>query len=353
MGKEIEAARRSNVMNESIICRPTSAETLAVTNVVCRELCNFLIYQKNPEILNERGRQQPLVSMLTLPATVQEVGKLLNAEKCEKGRKLYFDCTDTRNHRSILIHNYDAQFWVHYFRGGIGLVSVTCFSQLASAEGSVLPFKSRVIDASYEYQWFTHKLPPKFFQSGKSKIYLNRLAKYFIGKVNLSLISPYTILLEAKKINEPYQFVRGSLEKLKEILKTAFLVNQGIQRTKNSTEYQRQNTSVVVTCGTIRDCSVIEHCSEWFINAVGKLALEENTPYTVLNESYYRRTESIFSDWIRSNKYRIYLDFRTKVREATPREKIAARFQLVNWLKEQGSEGERIIKYYKLANESN
>ena len=157
------------------------------------------------------------------------------------------------------------------------------------------------------------------------------------------------ILSEERKINEPYQFVKGSLEKLKEVLKTAFLVNEGIERTNNSTEYQRQNTSVVLTCGTIRELPMIEYCSEGFINAVGKLALQENTPYTVLNESYYHRTESIFSDWIRSNKYRIYLDFRTELQEATTREKIAARFRLVKWLKEQGSEGERIINYYKLA----
>lgn len=340
-------------MNDSIKCRLIPAKTLALTNVVCHELCNFLIYQNNPEILNERARRQPLIALPKLPKSVQEVGKLLRAEKCEKGRKLYFDCTDTENHRSILIHNYDAQFWVHYFRGGIGLVSVTCFSQLASAEGSVLPFKSRTIDASYEYQWFTHNLPSKYFQAGKPNIYLNKLAKYFVEKVNPSLISSYTILWEVKKINERYKFVQGSLERLKEVLKTAFLVNEGIQRTKNTFEPRRQNNSVVVICGTIRDYPVLEHHSEWFINAVGKLVLQENSPYTVLSESYYRRTESIFSDWLRSNKYRIYLDFRTEVQDAKPREKIVARSQLVKWLKEQGKEGEGLVDYYNLANESN
>ena len=114
-------------MNKAIISRPTPAKTLAITEAVCREFSNFLIYQNNSEILNERARKQPSIFLPKLPTNVREIGIVLRAKKCEKGRKLYFDYADTANHRGILIHNFNAQFWVHYFRSGIGLVSVTYF----------------------------------------------------------------------------------------------------------------------------------------------------------------------------------------------------------------------------------
>lgn len=336
-------------MSESIICRPTPAKILAVTKAPCGELCNFLIYQQNGEILNERARQQPKVFLPRLPKDVQEVGKFLGALKCEKARKLYFDCTDTANNRSILIHNFNAQFWVHYFRNGIGLVSVTCFSHLASAEGSVLPSMSRTIDDSYEYQWFTHDLTEKYFQRGKPGIYLKRLTRYFIEQVNPRLICPYSIISEGKKTNESYKFVHGSLEQLKNILKLAFLVFEGIKQTKESGNNSRFSSSMTVTCGNLRTGPSVEHCSEWFLNKIGKLAIKENSPYTVLDEGHYRRAASIFSDWVRRNKHYIYLDFRDEIQNATPREKIAVRGHLVKWLREQGSEGEWIIKTWKLS----
>ena len=170
-------------MKEAIVCKPSPVKILALTNFVCRELCNFLTYQSNPEILNERARKQPQISLPKLPTNVREVGILLGAKKCEKGRKLYFDSTDTENQRGILIHNFNAQFWVHYFRCGIAFVSVTCFSRLASAEGSVLPTMSRTVDASFEYQWFTHDLADKYFQKGKTEIYISKLANYFLHAV--------------------------------------------------------------------------------------------------------------------------------------------------------------------------
>ena len=190
-------------MNEAIICRPIPAKTLAITEAVYRELSNFLIYKNNSEILNERARKQPSIFLPKLPTNVREIGIVLGAKKCEKGRKLYFDYADSERHRGILIHNFNAQFWVHYFRSGIGLVSVTCFSQLASAEGSVLPLESRTIDGSYEYQWFTHNLSEKYFQKGRSELYLNKLSKYFIQQVNPKLVSPYSVFSEEKKEINP------------------------------------------------------------------------------------------------------------------------------------------------------
>ena len=158
----------------------------------------------------------------------------MGAEKCEKGRKLYFDCSDTINHRGILIHNFNAQFWVHYFRCGIGLVSVSCFSQLVSAEGSVLPTMTRTVADSYEYQWFTHDLASKYFQNDKPDIYLKKLAKYFVEQVNPNLISPYSIYFEQKQTEEQYKFVQGSFENLKEILKQAIIVCEAIKREKDA-----------------------------------------------------------------------------------------------------------------------
>lgn len=336
-------------MIEKIVVRVNPANTLAITESPLKELCNFLIYQNNPEILNERARHQPKNKLRNTPTTVRDVGKFLGAAKFEKARKLYFDCTDTISNRSILIHNFNAQFWVNYFRNGIGLVSVTCFSHLSSAEGSVLPSMSRTIDDSYEYQWFTHDLAEKYFQRGKSGIYLKRLARYFIKQVNPRLICPYSIFSEGKKTSEPYKFVQGSLEQLENILKLAFLVFEGIKRAKESDNNFRFSSSMTVTCGNLRDSPSVEHCSEWFLNEIGKLAIKENSPYTVLNEGYYRRAASIFFDWVRRNKHYIYLDFRDEIQNATPREKIVARGHLAKWLKEQGTQGEWIIKTWKLS----
>lgn len=337
-------------MKEALVCLPTLAKKLSISKAPCRELCNFLIYRNNPQILNERARRQPLIFLPELPTTVREVGIILGAEKCEKARKLYFDCTDFENQRAILIHNFNTQFWVHYFRSGIGLVSISCFSQLALAQGSIMPSKSRTIDDSFEYQWFTHDLDGKYFQPKKPEIYLNKLSKYFVDRVNPNLISPYSIFSEDKMIKEPYKFVQGSLERLKEILKLAFFVFEGIRQAKVADESFRFSASMTVTCGNLRENPSIEHPSEWFLNEIGKLAIKENSPYTVLDEGYYRRTESIFFDWIRRNKYYLYLDFRDDLQNATPREKIAARFWLVNWLTNQGNTGKWIIKNWKLSN---
>lgn len=87
---------------------------------------------------------------------------------------------------------------------------------------------TRTVADSYEYQWFTHDLEGKFFQKGKSEIYLNRLASYFIKRVNQNLVSPFAVFSEPKQTKEQYKFVEGSLEKLKEILKQAIFVCEAI-----------------------------------------------------------------------------------------------------------------------------
>ncbi|HRH45437.1 MAG TPA: hypothetical protein PKY82_27615 [Pyrinomonadaceae bacterium] len=191
--------KNSNLSDErSISLSADTCEKVINKQSSVPRIVHLLIYRSNPQILNERARRQPLIFLLELPTTVREIGIILGAEKCEKARKLHFDCPDSENHRGILIHNFNAQFWVHYFCCGIGLVNVSCFTRLAAAEGSVLPYMSRTVSDSYEYQWFTHDLTDKYFQKRKPEIFIGKLARYFIGQVNLNLINPYSIPSEDK-----------------------------------------------------------------------------------------------------------------------------------------------------------
>lgn len=335
-------------MKDAIVSPPTPAKKLIITEAPCRELCHFLIYRQNPEILNEWARRQPTLQLAKLSANVQDVGRILGAEKCEKGRKLYLDCTDSENQRSILIHNFNAQFWVHYFRYGIGLVSVSCFNQLASAKGSVLPTMTRIVSDSYEYQWFTHDLEVKYFQKGKPEIFIGKLAKYFLEEVNPNLISPYSIYSEDKQITEQYKFVQGSLENLKEILKQAIIVCEALKREKDTNGKCYVSPYLTVSCGSLRHLPSLKYLSEPFLNQIGALALKENTPFSVLTENHFRRVENSNPDLIRKNKYHLYLNFQETIQDSTPREKIVAKFKLVTWLKRQGDDGMRIISNWKL-----
>lgn len=335
-------------MNESIICKRSPAKVLAVTAVPLKELLNFLVYRQNPEILNERARRQPILSLANFPMNIPQLGAVLRAEKCESGRKLYFDCADSQNHRSILIHNFNAQFWVHYFRCGIGLVSISCFGHLASAEGSVLPSMVKTIADSYEYQWFTHDLKEKYFQKEKPDIHLKKLGRHFVERVNPNLVSSYAVFSEPKQTTGQYKFVQGGLEKLNEILKQAIFVCEAIKREKDKDGKCYVSPYLTVACGSLRHLPQIEQSSELFLNQIGALAIRENVPFTILNESHYRRVDTIFSDWMRKNRHGIYLNFDEEVRNATPREKVVAKLQLLNWLKKQSREGIRIIEAWKL-----
>ena len=335
-------------MNEAILSLPTPVKTLSVTQTPCRELCNFLVYCQNPEILNERARRHLVRVFDKIPASVKEVGELFGAEKCEKNRKLYFDCTKTENHRGILIHNFNAQFWVHFFRCGIGLVNVSCFSQLASAECSVLPLMTRTVADSFEYQWFIHDLNARHFTKGKFCTNHKKLANYFIKQINPTLIIPYSIYQEKNETNEQYKFVQGSLDNLKQVLKYALFVFERIKREKYPKEKHWVSPYLTVTCGNLKDVPCLEPSTEFFLNQIGQLAVRENVPYTVLNECNYRRVENNSLDWVRKNKYRFYFNFQEELQNTPPREKLAARFYLIDWLKRQGREGEWIIKTWKL-----
>ena len=337
-------------MNEAIICRPNPAHNLALTEAVCRELRNFLIYRQHPEILNERARHQPGNSVIgKIPADVREIGDLLGATKCERNRKLFFDAARRENLRAVLIHNAGAQFWVYYFRCGIGLVNLSFFGYVQSAENSIPPDGIRTVADSYDFQWFAHALPLKYFRSSRRKENVKNLGKYFVRRVNPTLVNPHSIFHENRLQKEPYKFVSGSLEKLKEVMALAFLVCEGAKREKAAAgEKIWFSPHATVYCGNLRCAPKIEHATEWFINSIGALAVKENAPYTVLDEGYGRRVGGESFDWTRKKRHYLHFNFQDDIKNAPPRLRIAARFHLARWLKKQGAEGERIIKDCKL-----
>ena len=340
-------------MNEAIVCRPNPAKTLALTEAVCRELRNLLTYRQNPELLNERARHQPeVLTHEKIPADVREIGELLGASKCERNRKLFLDCKQRENLRSVLIHNVNAQFWVYYFRSGIGLVNLSFFGYVQSAETSIPPDGTCTVADSYDFQWFAHSLPQKYFKASKRKENVKNLGKYFVQRVNPTLVNPHSIFYENRFCKQPYKFVSGSLEKLKEVMTLAFLVCEQTKREKVATgEKIWFSPHATVYCGNLRCAPKIEHPTEWFINEIGALAIKENAPYTVLDEGYGRRLGGESFDWTRKKKHYLHFNFQDDIKNAAPRTKIAARFYLARWLKEQGAEGERVIKNWKLERE--
>lgn len=185
-------------MNENIICKPNPAKTLSVSAAPLRELLNFLIYNRSRELLTERARKQPVLTVPSLPSNVRELKDFLYASRLDKNGKLFFDCGESDQQVPILLHNNGAQFWIHYFRCGIGLVSLSFFSHLASAESSSMN-QTRNITASHEYQWFTHGLPEIFFAGAVSESKILKLGDYFIESVNPKLISPYSIYFEKEQ----------------------------------------------------------------------------------------------------------------------------------------------------------
>ena len=334
-------------MNENIICKTNPAVTLTVSAAPLRELLNFLIYNQRRELLTERARKQPVLSAPNIPTNLKDLKKFLNASRLDKNGKLYFDCRESNRHLAVLLHNNGAQFWIHYFAGGIGLVSLSFFSQLASAEGS-LHNQTRNITASHEYQWFTHDLPKNTFYGDVSAEKILDLGNYFIGIVNPSLISPYSIYFEKEQIREPYKFISGSLEKLKEILIWARFVCEGLKREREPDGKTYVSPYMTIHCGTVKDDPAFEHSTEIFMNAIGSLAIKENAPYTVLREGFGRRDRSEFFNWERRNKHRIYLNLEEKNKDVPVREKIAARTHLKHWLLSQENEGEKLVKLWQL-----
>ncbi|HMS38626.1 MAG TPA: hypothetical protein PKE69_00125 [Pyrinomonadaceae bacterium] len=257
------------------------------------------------------------------------------------------DCWENNRHVAILLHNNGAQFWIHYFACGIGLVSLSFFSQLVSAEGS-LHNQTRNITASHEHQWFTHDLSAESFNSNVSESKIAKLGDYFIEIVNPTLISPYSIYFEKEQTSEPYKFISGSLERLEEILIWARFVCEGSKCEREPDGKIYVSPYMTIHCGNVKDKPAFEHSTENFMNAIGALAIKENAPYTVLREGFGRRDRSEFFDWERRNKHRIYLNLEEQNKVVPVREKLAARFYLIDWLKQQENESRQIFKCWKL-----
>jgi len=333
-------------MNENIICKPNPAKTLAVSAAPVRELLNFLIYNQRRELLTERARKQPELSLTKVPSDAKELKDVLKASRLDKNGKLFFDCGESDQQVAVLLHNSGAQFWIHYFRCGIGLVSLSFFSQIASAEGS-LTNPTRNITASHEYQWFTHDLPARLFDGSISASKTVEMGDYFVEKVNPSLISPYSIYFEKAQTSEPYKFITGSLERLQEILTWTRFVCEGLKLQREPDGKTYISPHATIHCGNVKDKPAFEHSTEVFMNVVGALAVRENAPYTVLCEGFGRRDRNEYFNWERRNKHRIYINLDEQNKDVSVREKIAARVYLSDWLKKQGAEGSRLLKIWK------
>lgn len=336
-------------MNYAVICKLSPVKTLAVSAAPLKELLNFLIYRQHGELLTELARRQPALSLPKIPSTAKDLKDALKARRLDKNGKLFFDCAAPNEHQvAVLLDNQGAQFWIHYFRCGIGLVNLSFFSHLASAEGSLTNGTRNVTHGSLEYQWFTHDLNWEFFGGEVDETMIGRLGDYFVQKVNPALINPYSIYSENPKIKEPYKFVSGSLERLMEVMTWVRFVCEGqkIKRDQNGKTYVSPH--LTINCGNLKDAPSFERCNETFINAVGALAVKENAPYTVLREGFGRRAAGYVEDWARRNKHRIYLNLESKNKDVPPREKIVAQAHLVEWLKEQKAAGESIIKTWNL-----
>lgn len=336
-------------MNEAIVCKPSPVKILTVSAAPLRELLNFLIYGRIPELLTERARRQPELALTEIPATARELKGILKAEKLDKNGKMFFDCGKPENHIAVLLDNHGAQFWIHYFACGVGLVGLSFFGHLSSAEGSLFN-QTRNVTHSHEYQWFTHGLTAEYFCGKTSEAKIKRLGDYFIERVNPTLVSPYSVYFESPRIKEPYKFVFGSLERLTEVLTWTRFVCEGLKRNRDPNGKTWVSPHLTINCGNLKDAPSFEHSTEAFINAVGALAVKENAPYTVLREGFGRRANGECYDWARKNKHRIFINLEQENKEVPFRLKIAARANLVNWLKEQAAEGARIVKIWNLEN---
>lgn len=336
-------------MNDAILCRPSPIKILSITSAPLRELVNFLTYRRHSELLPERSRRQPVPALERLPSNISELKEILRPESVLKNRKLFFDCSKREKQRAILIHNRDAQFWIHYFRCGIGLVNLSFFRHLASAEAS-LENSTRDITHQHEYQWFTHDISANYFADGDCQLQVKKLSDYFIERINPALVNPYSICYETRDFTEAYKFVAGSLEKLKETMIWAYFVCENLKRGREPNGKLWVNPYVTFSCGNLKDPPRVESAAETFIGTIGALAVRENAPFTVLCEGFGRRAGSEGYNWERKKKHFLYFNLEQETRDATAREKIAARAHLINWLKTQDEAGERIIKSWGLRN---
>ncbi len=256
-------------MNHAIVCKPSPVKTLSVSSAPLRELLNFLIYGRYSELLTERARRQAVLSLIKIPSTARELKEVLGAERLDKNGKLFFDCEANENQIAVLLDNQGAQFWVHYFRCGVGLVNLSFFSHLASAEGSIANQTRNITHGSLEYQWFAHSLSAEIFSGKIPETTIKRLGDYFVEIINPTLVYPYSIYSESPKIKEPYKFVSGSLERLTEVLTWTRFVCEALKREREPHGKIYVSPHLTINCGNLKDAPAFEHSTEIFINTVG------------------------------------------------------------------------------------
>jgi hypothetical protein len=303
-------------MNGAIVCKLSPVKTLAISAAPLRELLNFLIYEQHAELLTERARRQPALSLAKIPSTPKELREILKVERLGKNGKLFFDCTDGEHQVAIFLDNQGAQFWIHYFRCGIGLVNLSFFNHLAGAEGS-LTSQTRNVTHVFEYQWFTHDLSAEVFGCEITRKKIKRLSDYFIEKINPTLVNSYSIYFEAPKIKEPYKFVSGSLERFEEVLTWTRSVCEGLKQEREPNGKTWVSPHVTINCGNLKDAPDFEHSTETFINATGALAVKENSSYTVLQrEGFGRRAGGESYDWARKINTAFFFTSSRKIRKS-------------------------------------
>lgn len=183
---------------------------------------------------------------------------------------------------------------------------------------------------------------------GISETKIKRLGDYFVERVYPTLVNPYSIYFENAPIKEPYKFVSGSLERLREVLTWTRFVCEGIKREKDPNGRIWISLHATINCGNLKDAPSFEHSTESFINAIGALAVKGNAPYTVLREGCGRRGGGECYDWARKNKHRIFLNLEQESKDVPTRLKVVARAHLVSWLRGQGMEGERVLKAWRI-----
>ncbi len=93
---------------------------------------------------------------------------------------------------------------------------------------------------------------------------------------NAAFVSPYSIYFENPIIKEPYKFVSGSLERLKEVLTWMRFVCEGLKRGRDPNGKIWISPHMTINCGNLKYIPTFEHSTEAFINLVGTLAVRES-----------------------------------------------------------------------------
>lgn len=111
-------------MNEAIVCKPNPVKILSVSTAPLRKLLTFLIYGQHTELLTERARRQPALSLAKISLLMKELGNFLKVESRDRNSELFFNCEMTgkpsrrfaRQPRSAVLDPlFPSRYWFAYF----------------------------------------------------------------------------------------------------------------------------------------------------------------------------------------------------------------------------------------------